>query len=67
MRKNISKPPAEIQSILSDLKRSVGKHVTVQKLRFARTSTFPSLNDFEVTNHCNLECIMCPRDSMTRA
>ena len=66
MRTKISKPPAGPRAILFDLKRRVQKYVTVRKLRHTKTSTFPSLIDFEVTNHCNLSCIMCARASMKR-
>ncbi len=66
MGKKVDKPPVGKSSILFDLKRRLKKHATVQKLRLTKAPTFPSLIDFEVTNNCNLDCIMCPRDSMKR-
>jgi radical SAM protein with 4Fe4S-binding SPASM domain len=66
MRKRVHKPPVGARAVLLDLKKRVRRHATVQKLRFGRPSPFPTLIDFEVTNHCNLDCIMCPRDVMTR-
>ena len=66
MKKSVHKPPSWARTLLHDLKKRVRKHVTVQKLRLGRASPFPTLIDFEVTNQCNLDCIMCPRDSMNR-
>jgi MoaA/NifB/PqqE/SkfB family radical SAM enzyme len=31
-----------------------------------RLPDFPFLVDIELTNHCNLACIMCPRHAMKR-
>lgn len=62
----IRKPPKGLRSIPYDLKRRLKKKIIVSKLRHAGRPPFPKLVDIEVTNHCNLNCVMCPRDTMKR-
>lgn len=66
MAGKIRKPPVGARAIPFDLKRRVMKYMTVRKLRQQGAPTFPPLIDLEVTNHCNLNCVMCPRDTMKR-
>ncbi len=66
MRKTVHEPASRARALLSDLKKKARRLATIQKRKFGPAPPFPTLIDFEVTNHCNLDCIMCPRDSMNR-
>jgi radical SAM protein with 4Fe4S-binding SPASM domain len=38
----------------------------LERIRFLRVPKVPSNIHIELTNHCNMNCIMCARDSLTR-
>lgn len=43
-----------------------GLRTLVQKRVLAQRLRFPKLVSLEITNACNAQCIMCPREKMTR-
>ena len=47
-------------------KRYLYRHINFKKNPIYKVSNFPSQIWLESTNHCNAECIMCPRELQTR-